>query len=126
MTFRTEWIAEPYILGTSFNSLATVGELNLIMLEYLGAAQEQDIYLLLDFSEANVPNGLLTLPSLLQVINHANTRWMGIVKAETSSSYMTKLLSRDKVKMFREKQTAVDFLRAMVRIDTGEDLTANV
>jgi hypothetical protein len=126
MTFRTEWIAEPYILGTSFNSLATVGELNLIMLEYLGAAQEQEIYLLLDFSEVNVPNGMLTLPSLLQVINHANTRWMGIVKTETSSSYMTKLLSRDKVKMFRDRKTAVDFLRAMVRIDTGEDLTASV
>lgn len=126
MSFRTEWIDDPYILGTTFNSHATISELNLIMLEYLGAAQEQDVYLLLDFSEVTVPNGMLTLPSLLQVINHANTRWMGIVKAETSSSYMTKLLTRDKVKMFRDRETAVGFLQAMVRIDTGTNLKAGV
>jgi len=126
MTFRTEWIDEPYILGTTFNSLATISELNIIMLEYLGAAQEQEVYLLLDFSEVTVPNGMLTLPSLLQVINHANTKWMGIVKAETSSSYMTKLLTRDKVKMSRDTQTAIDFLRAMVRVDTGKNLKAGV
>ena len=69
---------------------------------------------------------MLTLPSLLQVINHANTKWMGIVKAETSSSYMTKLLTRDKVKMSRDTQTAIDFLRAMVRVDTGKNLKAGV
>ena len=49
-----------------------------------------------------------------------------IVKAETSTSYMTKLLTRDKVKMFRDNETAVDFLRAMVRVDTGHNLTASV
>lgn len=126
MSFRTTWIDEPYVLGTTFTAHATVSELNLIMLEYLGAAQEQDVYLLLDFSEVNVPNGMLSLPSLLQVINHANTRWLAIVKAETSTSYMTKLLTRDKVKMFRDTETAVDFLRAMVRVDTGHNLTASV
>lgn len=126
MTFRTQWIDDPYILGTSFDTNTSVSELNLVMLEYLGAAQEQDVYFLLDFSDANVPNGMLSLPSLLQVINHANTRWMGIVKAETSSSYMTKLLTRDKVKMFRDSQTGIDFLRAMVRVDTGHNLTTTV
>lgn len=126
MTFRTQWIDDPYILGTSFDTNTSVSELNLVMLEYLGAAQEQDVYFLLDFSDANVPNGMLSLPSLLQVINHANTRWIGIVKAETSSSYMTKLLTRDKVKMFRDSQTAIDFLRAMVRVDTGHNLTTTV
>lgn len=121
MTFRTEWIREPYILGTTFSNNTSVTDLNLIMLEYLGAAQEQKVYFLLDFSNVVVPNELLSLPSLLQVINHANTKWLGIVKAETSSSYMTKLLTRDKVKMFRTREDAISFLETMVKIDQGEE-----
>ncbi|MEO1288087.1 MAG: hypothetical protein AAFV93_09970 [Chloroflexota bacterium] len=116
MTFRTEWVAD-HILGTTFNTSTSVSELNLVMLEYLGAAQEQKVALLLDFSDVLVPNDMLSMPSLLQVINHANTQWLAIVKTETSSSYMTKLLVRDKVKMFRDRQTAIDFLQAMIRID---------
>ncbi|MEM9954662.1 MAG: hypothetical protein AAF846_23835 [Chloroflexota bacterium] len=116
MTFRTEWVAD-HILGTTFNTSTSVSELNLVMLEYLGAAQEQKVALLLDFSDVIVPNDMLSMPSLLQVINHANTQWLAIVKTETSSSYMTKLLVRDKVKMFRDRQTAIDFLQAMIRID---------
>lgn len=125
MTFSTEWIFEPYILGTTFENSATVSDLNLIMLEYLGASQEQEMYFLLDFTGVAVPNAMLSVPSLLQVINHGNTQWLGIVKAETSSSYMTKLLVRDKVKIFRDRQTAIDFLSAMIRIDTGEIIHAS-
>ena len=125
MTFRTEWVVEPYMLGTTFEHNTSVSELNLVMLEYLGASQEQNTYFLLDFTGVNVPNHMLSMPSLLQVINHANTKWLCVVKAETSSSYMTKLLVRDKVKMFRDRQTAVDFLIAMIRVDTGVDLRAS-
>ena len=126
MTFRTEWIDDSNILSTTFEKHTSLSDLNLIMLEYLGAAQAQKVYLLLDFSQVNVPNGMLSLPSLLQVINHANTQWFAIVKAESSSSYMTKLLSGDKVKMFRDRKTAVGFLNAMERIDTHDTNQASV
>ena len=96
------------------------------MLEYLGAAQAQKVYLLLDFSQVNVPNGMLSLPSLIQVINHANTQWFAIIKPESSSSYMTKLLSGDKVKMFRDRETAINFLKAMERLDTYDANQASV
>lgn len=120
MAFRTEWVATPYILGTQFEDSTNVSELKLVFLEYLGAAQEQDIYFLLDFTGVAVPNQLLTLPSLLQVINHANTRWMVIVKAQSAASYMTKLLNREKVKIYRERDTAMSFLKAMVLSDGHE------
>jgi outer membrane biosynthesis protein TonB len=117
MTFRTEWVATPHILGTRFEDSTNISELKLVFLEYLGAAQEQGVYLLLDFTGVAVPNQLLTLPSLLQVINHANTRWMVIVKEQSPASYMTKLLNRDKVKIYRERDTALSFLKAMVLSD---------
>lgn len=120
MTFRTEWVATPHVLGTQFESNTTISELKLVFLEYLGAAQEQDAYFLLDFTGVVVPNQLLTLPSLLQVINHANTRWMVIVKEQTANSFMTKLLNRDKVKIYRERDTALSFVKAMVLSD-GHD-----
>lgn len=117
MTFRTEWVASPHVLGTQFEDNTTISELKLVFLEYLGAAQEQDIYFLLDFTGVAVPNQLLTLPSLLQVINHANTSWMVIVKAQAAGSFMTKLLNRDKVKIYRERDTALSFVKAMVLSD---------
>lgn len=126
MSFRTEWLLEPYILGTSFEQHCSVSELHLILLEYLGVVQTQEAYFLLDFSETNAPTGLLTLPALLQVINHANTRLLVIVKPESSYSSMTQLLSRDKVKIMRERQSALDFILAMARLDTGEELRIKV
>lgn len=120
MSFRTEWLEEPYILGTHFDQHSSVSEVHLVMLEYLGAAQQQPIYFLLDFSETNAPSGLLSLPSLLQVINHANTRWLVIVKPASMFSSMTQLLSRDKVKIMRDSASALEFLRGMVRLDNSE------
>ncbi|MGJ3240760.1 MAG: hypothetical protein ACFE0Q_18770 [Anaerolineae bacterium] len=126
MAFQTEWIEEPHILGTTFDSSATIGELNSVMLQYISAAQKSPIYLLLDFNDINVPNRILSLPSLLQVVNHGNTRWLCVVKPEASSSYMTKLLTRDRVKMFRDRESAISFLRAMLRIDESEGFAYNV
>lgn len=126
MSFRTEWLVEPHILGTKFDQNSSVSEVHLVMLEYLGAAQSQDCYFLLDFSEGIAPSGLLTLPSLLQVINHANTRWLVIVKAPSTFSSMTQMLSRDKVKVMRDRQSAIEFLQSMVRLDSAEEASSNV
>jgi hypothetical protein len=124
MSFRTEWLVEPFILSTSFEQHSSVSELHLVLLEYLGAAQTQEIYFLMDFSQTNAPAGLLTLPSLLQIINHANTKMLVIVKPESSYSSMTQLLSRDKVKIMRERKSAIDFIVAMASMDTGKELKA--
>lgn len=120
MTHQIEWIDKPDILGVTFTEQISISELNAILIEFLKAAQEREIYVLIDFSQIRVPAGLLSMPSLLQVVNHANTRWMGIVKTESRSSLLTKMLSRDKVKMFRNSENALAFLRGMVRIDKSE------
>jgi len=125
MTDQIEWIDKPLIAGITFTEQISITDLNYIMVGFLKIAQKGDVYILLDFSQINVPPGLLTLPSLLQVINHANTRWMGVVKRESSTSVLTKMLARDKVKMFRSTENALGFLRGMVRIDQA-DRTANV
>ncbi len=128
MTFLTGWIHEPYILGTDFTELTSVGDVNMAMLEYLGAIQEQEMYFLMDFTATgDVPGELLKLPSMLQVVTHANTRWIAIVKPEkpgSASSTMTQMLARDKIKTFRDRQTALAFLRSMVRLDTGIEIRA--
>ena len=123
MPFISEWINEPYILATNYSGRVSGGELKVSMLEYLGAVQTQPMYFMMDFLESDgVPQEMLNMPAILQVINHANTRWLIMVKTENAYSYMTQLLSRDKVKIYRDRQTALGFLRAMVRIDTGEIL----
>ncbi|MDQ7025953.1 MAG: hypothetical protein Q9P01_03960 [Anaerolineae bacterium] len=123
MPFLSTWVHEPYILKTYFSGRVSGSELKVSMLEYLGAAQTQPMYFMMDFLDADgVPNEMLNMPAILQVINHANTRWLILVKQESASSYMTQLLSRDKVKTYRDRETALAFLRAMVRIDTGEIL----
>jgi hypothetical protein len=120
MPFFSEWVDEPYILATRYSGRVSGGELKVSMLEYLGAAQTQPMYFMMDFLDSDgVPQEMLNLPAILQVINHANTRWLILVKHESAASYMTQLLSRDKVKTFRDRATALGFLRAMVRIDTG-------
>lgn len=123
MPFLSEWVHEPYILKTHYTGRVSGSELKVSMLEYLGAAQTQPMYFMMDFLDSDgVPNEMLNMPAILQVINHANTRWLILVKHESASSYMTQLLSRDKVKTYRDIETALGFLRAMVRIDTGEIL----
>ena len=123
MPFRTEWVHDPYILATKFSGRVSGSELKVVMPEYLGAVQVQTMYFMLDFMEADgVPPEMLNLPAILQVINHANTRWLVLAKPESASSYMTQLLSRDKVKTFRDRETALGFLRGMVRVDTGVEL----
>lgn len=124
MPFLSKWVNEPYILKTHYTGRVSGSELKVSMLEYLGAAQTQPMYFMMDFLEADgVPQEMLNLPAILQVINHANTRWLVLIKNESASSYMTQLLTRDKVKTFRDRETALGFLRGMVRIDTGEILT---
>ncbi|GAB5492773.1 MAG: hypothetical protein Phog2KO_29880 [Phototrophicaceae bacterium] len=126
MTFRTQWLDEIPVLHTVFEDSTSMSELNLVMLEYLGAAQEQEVHFLLDFTGINVPTNILKLPALLQVINHGNTKWLCLVKPETRASYMTRLLSRDKVKTFRKTDNAISFLQGMILSGTDNDLGASV
>lgn len=124
MAFRTEWLHDPYILATTFTENLTATDLKIALLEYVGAAHElSDMYFLMDFSGVpQVPNRLLQTPLLLQVVNHGNTRWLAVVKPEDPSSYMTRLLTRDKLKTFRDRESARAFLEGMVRLDLGVDL----
>lgn len=121
MAFHTTWLDEPYILVTTFSDVVTSIDLKMAMLEYLGAAQEQPTYFLMDFTQANyVPEKLLDLPLLLQVMNHANTRWMAIVKPESDASYMTQLLTKDRSRIYRDRESAVYFLRKMIAYDAAQ------
>ncbi|MEL6407895.1 MAG: hypothetical protein AAFV98_18260 [Chloroflexota bacterium] len=125
MSDKIEWIEKPNIVGITFTEQISINSLNHTMVDFLKIAQKGEVYIMLDFSQIRVPAGLLSMPSLLQLINHANTRWMGVVKRESSSSVLTKMLARDKVKMFRSSDDALGFLRGMVRID-AHDKQVNV
>ena len=125
MAFQTEWIVEPYIISTTFTGRTSVHDMKMAMLEYLGAAQqEQNLYILMDFMGAeNVPNKLLDMPILAQIINHGNTRWLVIAKEAADSSYMTQFLMRDKVKTVRSREEAIKFLVAMMKLEMSGDNT---
>jgi len=124
MPFQSDWINEPYILMTAYSGYVTGGDMDTSMLQYLGVAQAQPIYILLDFTRADrVPSKVLELSSISQVINHGNTRWFIIVSPKDQASYATRLLSGAKIKTFHDRVSAVAFLRGMIRLDTGEVLT---
>jgi hypothetical protein len=127
MTFHTEWVNEPYIMETIYEGRVSGNDLQMSMLEHLGAVQEQDLYILLDFSDADrVPPSLLELPALSQVVGHGNMRWLAIVNPEgDTDSYTAHLMVNDKVKIFLNRESAVAFLRGMVRTDTGDVLDAS-
>lgn len=126
MTFITNWLHEPYIMATTFTGMVAVTEVDTVMLEYLGALQEtEDLYFLLDFARsASVPTTLLRLSSISQVVNHGNTRWFAVVNPVGFDQLTTRLLVRDKVKVFDTREKGLGFLRGMVRLDKGEILDA--
>jgi hypothetical protein len=124
MAFHTDWTNEPYIMETTYSGRVSGNDLQMSMLEHLGAVQEQELYILLNFSDAErVPPSLLELPALSQVVGHGNTRWLAIVNPDgDTDSYTTHLMVNDKVKIFLNRKSALAFLRGMVRSDTGEIL----
>ena len=126
MAFQTDWVNEPYIMETTYSGRVSGHDLQMSMLEHLGAVQQQELYILLDFSEAErVPSSLLELPALSQVVGHGNTRWLAIVNPEgDTDSYTTHLMVSDKTKIFLNRKSALAFLRGMVRADTGDILEA--
>lgn len=125
MAFYTTWLHEPHTLYTHFDGHVTGNDLKITMVEYLGALQLQPAYFLMDFLDVNsVPARLLDFPLLLQVLNHGNMQWMVFLKREAQYSVMTQMLSRDKVKTFRDFKSGEAFLRSMVRLDTGIALSA--
>lgn len=121
MAFQTQWVNEPYIIETYYTGQVSGSEFDMNMLEYLGIVQAQPVYILLDLSEVeSLPMQLLQLSSVGQVINHANTSWLAVVMPEQAENIRTtRMLARDKVKLFPDRVDALAFLRAMVRIDTG-------
>ncbi len=126
MTFLTNWVNEPYIMGTVFTGMVSISEVDTAMLEYLGALQQEaDLYFLLDFARAaSIPTSLLRLSSISQVVNHGNTRWFAVVNPVGFDQFTTRLLVRDKVKVFDSREKGLGFLRGMVRLDKGEILDA--
>jgi hypothetical protein len=120
MTFQTTWIHDPYIIVTEYSGRVTGGELDMNMLEYLGIVQNQQVYILLDFSTADtIPGKLFELSSANLVVNHPNTCWFAVVNPAGQPSRATRMLARDSIKVFNDRKSAESFLRAMVRVDTG-------
>jgi len=126
MPYQSQWVHEPYIRVTGYVGRVTIEDLKATTLEYLRILQQQKLYCVLDFteSEGGVPSQVLNMPSLLQIINHANTMWLAIISPTGESTYTAQLLIREKVKIFADRATALAFVRAMVRMDTGEVLEA--
>ncbi len=124
MGFHTNWINEPYIMETTYEGRVSGNDLQMSMLEHLGAVQEQELYILLNFSDAErVPPSLLELPALSQVVGHGHTCWLAIVNPEgDTDSYTAHLMVNDKVKIFLNRKSALAFLKGMVRVDTGNIL----
>jgi hypothetical protein len=122
MSFHTEWVYDPYIIETNYAGHVAGSEVDMNMLEYLGIVQAQSVYILLDLSQVeSLPNQLLQLSSLGQVVAHPNTSWVAIVTPGQPEYIRTTrmLATQDRVKLFQDRESALSFLRAMVRLDTG-------
>ena len=65
------------------------------------------------------PEDLFELDSISQVVEHDNTRWFAVINPDVFANYTTRLLVRDKAKIFENRERALGFLRGMVQLDTG-------
>ena len=119
MPFQTYWVEAPHIPGTDYSGAVSGFDLNMAMLEYMGALQDQPVYFLMDFSATRgLPNKFFELSASAQVLHHPNTRWCAVVHAgQSRNSYTTRLLARNRVKIFEKRKDAMAFLRAMVQTD---------
>lgn len=124
MPYMTRWIHEPYILDTTFTGILSISEIDEVMNDYLVRLGEQSsLYILVNFARAvTVPTNLLQISSIIEVINHNNLQWLVTVNPVGFDSNTTRLLAQDKVKVFNNKESALGFLRGMVRLDTGVTL----
>lgn len=126
MSFETTWINDPHIICTHYIGRASSRDLMQSATQYLEMLRTQELYIVLDFSQSEgVPHAVMNMPLLLQIITHANTKWLTIVNPSGENSYTARLLVRDKVKVYRDLPTALGFMRGMVRMDTGEILAKN-
>ena len=121
MPFMTSWVHHPYIVRSVFTGIVSIIEVDAVMRDYLSKLNDGHVlYFMIDFERAAaIPTTLLQIDSIIDVINHANTRWFTIANPVGFDSNTTHLLMRDKVKIMDTKAKALGFLRAMVRLDTG-------
>lgn len=127
MPFMTTWVHKPYIVKTVFTGITSITEVDAVMRDYLTKLDDGNgLYCLVDFERViNIPTTLLQMDSIIEVINHSNTRWFVVVNSIGFDSTTTHLLTQDKVKVMSAKDKAIGFLRGMVRLDTGIKLESD-
>lgn len=121
MPFSTNWVHSPYIVRSVFTGFVSVDEVDAVMRDYLAKLNAgHTLYFVLDFERAiSIPTTLLQVDSIIDVINHDETRWFVVVNPVGFDSTTTNLLTQDKVKIMGTKNKALGFLKGMVRLDTG-------
>lgn len=123
MTYEFNRHYEPYIVQIEYTGRIIGKEIEESMYRLLMMLQEGPLYILVDFSQAqNIPPGLFDLSAPAQVINHASTVWFAVVTGDTPRTSTTRLLAGDNIKLFPDHASALAFLLAMVRSDTGKVL----
>jgi len=121
------WVHTPYIVKSVFTGIISITEVDAVMRDYLTKLNDgNELYFLVDFERViNIPTTLLQMDSIIEVINHSNTRWFVLVNSVGFDSTTTHLLTQDKVKVMGGKDKAIGFLRGMVRLDTGITLKSD-
>ncbi len=123
MPSNSYWINEPWIFATDFSGKVTTEDIDAVMHRYLGIVEKQSGYFLLDMSESkSFPTDMFQLASIRKVVDNDNTLWFAVINPDVFTNYATRLLVRDKAKIFEDRDKAIAFLRGMVRIDKGEIL----
>ena len=124
MSFSTNWVHSPYIVRSVFTGYVSIDEVDAVMRDYLAKLDDgHALYFIVDFERAvSIPTTLLQIDSIIEVINHIETKWFVVVNPAGFDSTTTHLLSQDKVKIMESKNKALGFLRGMVRLDTGVTL----
>ena len=127
MPFMTQWVNPPHIVKSVFTGIVSISEVDTLMRDYLSKLDDNlALYFMVDFERAiSIPTTLLQIDSIIEVINHENTRWFVVVNPIGFDSTTTHLLTQDKVKIMSAKDKALGFLRGMVRLDTGDILKSD-
>jgi hypothetical protein len=112
MPVKIYWLQEPTILANDYTGDVNMDDSEEVIKFSLDAVARNPVYILVDMREAaSIHNNVLKMGSVVELINHPNTRWLAVVRPNVLAKFVLQVLVRHKAKVFDTREEAEIFLR---------------
>jgi hypothetical protein len=118
MPVQIYWLQEPMILSNDYVGDVDMNDSENVLRFSLDAVARHPLYVLVDMSQAtSIHNNVLKMGSVVELINHPNTRWLAVVRPNVLAKFVLQVLVRHKAKVFDAREEAEAFLRDRATIE---------